>query len=165
MSAMVSGGSDGTVVSHVLVVIAMAAEAKPLLEELNLTLIPCNYPNAHCLIYSGAYKGCTVSVVTNGTSSKHGVDNVGTVPAALSTFLAISQLKPDLVVNAGTAGGFKKMGAAIGDRFICTHMKNHDRRIPIPGFTEYGIGDHKAHPSPNMIEVSAHSHRIIYSNL
>jgi hypothetical protein len=33
-------------------------------------------------------------------------------------------------------------------------MKNHDRRIPIPGFTEYGTGDHVGHPSPNMIEVS-----------
>jgi hypothetical protein len=45
-------------------------------------------------------------------------------------------------------------GAAIGDRYICSHMKNHDRRIPIPGFTEYGTGDHVGHPSPNMIEVS-----------
>lgn len=37
-------------------------------------------------------------------------------------------LKPDLVINAGTAGGFKKHGTAIGDVFISTRVKNHDRR-------------------------------------
>lgn len=155
MSAMVS---DDVVIGHVLVVIAMAAEAEPLLKKLNLTVAQCNYPDAPCLLYSGAYQGCTVSVVTNGKCNTHGVDNVGTVPAALSTFLAISQLKPDLIINAGTAGGFQKKGAAIGDRYICTHMKNHDRRIPIPGFTEYGTGGHTAHPSPNIIEVSVYNY-------
>ena len=33
----------------------------------------------------------------------------------------------------GTAGGFKRKGAAIGDAFISSQIANHDRRIPIPG--------------------------------
>ena len=33
----------------------------------------------------------------------------------------------------GTAGGFKRKGAAIGDAFISSQVANHDRRIPIPG--------------------------------
>ena len=41
----------------------------------------------------------------------------------------------DLVINAGTAGGFSRKGAAIGDAFISTGIKHHDRRIAIPGFT------------------------------
>jgi len=45
--------------------------------------------------------------VVNGKCSRFGVDNVGTTPAALSTYLAITQMSPDLVINAGTAGGFK----------------------------------------------------------
>ena len=36
-----------------------------------------------------------------------GVDNVGTVPSALITFAAVQALKPDLIINMGTAGGFK----------------------------------------------------------
>ena len=36
-----------------------------------------------------------------------GVDNVGTVPAALLTYASIQAIKPDLVINMGTAGGFK----------------------------------------------------------
>ena len=45
--------------------------------------------------------------MVNGKCGRFGVDNVGTTPAALSTYLAIMQMNPDLVINAGTAGGFK----------------------------------------------------------
>ena len=62
----------------------------------------------------------------------HGVDNVGTVPAALTTYLAIQALKPDLVISLGTAGGFKAKGGAVGDVYISTGFANHDRHIPIP---------------------------------
>ena len=37
-------------------------------------------------------------------------------------------LKPDLVINAGTAGGFKKHDTSIGDVFISSRVRNHDRR-------------------------------------
>ena len=37
-------------------------------------------------------------------------------------------IKPDLVINAGTAGGFQKHDTAIGDVFISSRVKNHDRR-------------------------------------
>jgi nucleoside phosphorylase len=36
-----------------------------------------------------------------------GVDSVGTVPVAVVTSFSIQTLKPDLIINAGTAGGFK----------------------------------------------------------
>ena len=62
----------------------------------------------------------------------HGVDNVGTVPAALTTYLAIQTLKPDLVISLGTAGGFKAKGGEVGDVYISTGFANHDRHIPIP---------------------------------
>ena len=55
--------------------------------------------------------------------------------------LALQKLdNTDLVINAGTCGGFKRKGAEIGDVFLTEASANHDRRIPIPGFTEYGIG-------------------------
>lgn len=39
--------------------------------------------------------------------SLSGVDSVGTVSASLITYASIQALQPDLVINAGTAGGFK----------------------------------------------------------
>ena len=62
----------------------------------------------------------------------HGVDNVGTVPASLTAFLAIQTLKPDVVISIGTAGGFKAKGGEIGDVYVATAFANHDRHIPIP---------------------------------
>lgn len=35
------------------------------------------------------------------------MDNVGTVGASLATYLACAAYSPDLVISAGTAGGFK----------------------------------------------------------
>lgn len=39
--------------------------------------------------------------------SLSGVDSVGTVSASLITYASIQALQPDLIINAGTAGGFK----------------------------------------------------------
>lgn len=72
------------------------------------------------------------SNVCAGKDAEHSVDNVGTVPAALTIYLACQQYKPDLIISVGTAGGFRAQGAAIGDVFVGTTTVNHDRRIPIP---------------------------------
>ena len=74
-----------------------------------------------------------------GKCQVHGVDNVGTVPAAVTAYLAVHEFKPDLVISVGTAGGFKAKGAAIGDVFLATAFANHDRRIPIPVRTHLGL--------------------------
>ena len=62
---------------------------------------------APCVTFSGKLGGLSVNLVWNGKCTINGVDNVGTVPASLSTYLAIQAIKPDLVISAGTAGGFK----------------------------------------------------------
>lgn len=80
------------------------------------------------------------------------MDNVGTVPAALTTYLALQAFKPDLVISTGTSGGFASKGASIADVFISTATVNHDRRIPIPGFDVYGVGRFDALPVPNLIQ-------------
>lgn len=143
------------------------------------------------MTFSGKLGQLSVYLVWNGKCAINGVDNVGTVPASLSTYLAIQAINPDLVISAGTAGGFKaqvigfeaisitfvslsflfkgssarnrfspstkhchkcdySQGAAIGDIFLSSSTINHDRRIPIPGFDKYGIGQHHSNPSPLM---------------
>ena len=136
----------GKPIKNVLVVIAMEAEASPLIEHLSLkeddTFFP---PQVPFKCFSGTYNECNVNVVTNGKDEVHGtgVDNCGTVPASLVTFLSLQKLegKVDLLINAGTCGGFKSKGAEIGDVFLTTASANHDRRIPIPSFDKYGIGE------------------------
>jgi len=63
--------------------------------------------------YSGVHQGCKLTVVCNGKDPVSGVDSVGTVCAALTTMAAVQAVKPDLVINAGTAGGFKVCACAL----------------------------------------------------
>lgn len=134
-----------TPIQHVLVAVAMEAEAMPFVEHLGLAK-DVDLFDAHLpfLAYTGTYKDAKVTVITNGKDSVYntGVDNVGTVPAALATYLALLKLQDsvDLLINAGTSGGFQRKGAAIGDVFLTTAVSHHDRRIAIPGFTSYGVG-------------------------
>jgi hypothetical protein len=161
-------------INRILILVAMEAEAQPLLDALQLSKVPAKVPFAPFQVFAGSYKGHHVTVVTNGKDARFKVDNVGTTPGmlmwiphlncflfitflsplgALTAFYAIHENNPDIVINAGTAGGFKRVGASIGDAFITTSCSHHDRRIPIPGFTEYGKGDHASIPCKNLIEV------------
>mmetsp|Transcript_1434 Transcript_1434/g.1740 ORF Transcript_1434/g.1740 Transcript_1434/m.1740 type:complete len:280 (+) Transcript_1434:109-948(+) len=135
-----------TATNNVVVSIAMEAEAAPLIQKLGLEkndgVFPSQVPFE---AYSGTIcnDGTKITVVTNGKDSVYntGVDNVGTVPAALATFLVLQNIPDaDILINAGTCGGFGRKGAEIGDVFLTTEVVNHDRRIPIPPFIPYGIG-------------------------
>lgn len=135
----------------------MEAEAAPFIQHLNLQHDPQFFhPKSPFVAHRGKINSCNLTVITNGKDIVHGtgVDNVGTIPAVLATWLALDKLdheevveeegrgngKVDLLINAGTCGGFQRKGAEIGDVFLTTAVANHDRRIPIPGFTDYGIG-------------------------
>mmetsp|Transcript_22172 Transcript_22172/g.27838 ORF Transcript_22172/g.27838 Transcript_22172/m.27838 type:complete len:268 (+) Transcript_22172:57-860(+) len=142
---------EASSIKQIMVAFAMEAEAQPLIDYLGLSeqsgIFSGPLP-AKC--YSGEYKECNIHVVVNGKDPVHGVDNVGTVSAALTTYLGLQALSPDLLINAGTCGGFKRKGAEVGDVFLSTAFKNHDRRIAIPGFTEWGIGNYNAIPTTHM---------------
>jgi 5'-methylthioadenosine nucleosidase len=149
-------------VKSILVIIAMDAEAKPFLEKMALPKrTDLKYPglaiDTHQGVVTLGEHTVQLTVVTNGKCGKFGVDNVGTTPAALTAYLALQSLRestgePDLIINAGTAGGFQRKGGEVGDVYLGTHCRHHDRRIGIPGFTEYGIGNHAALETPNLLE-------------
>jgi 5'-methylthioadenosine nucleosidase len=123
----------------------MEQEARPFVDQLGLEPLEGFFP-AHTpfLAYEGEHHSCKVTVITFGKDDiyKTGTDNVGTVPSSLATFLALQKLagQVDLVLNAGTCGGFRRQGAGIGDVFLTTGVAHHDRRVPIPGFDVCGIG-------------------------
>jgi 5'-methylthioadenosine nucleosidase len=125
--------------------VAMEAEAKPFVEHLGLEETKGFFPeHVPFVAYSGEHHLTKVTVVTLGKDTVYGtgVDNVGTVAASLATELALAKYggSVDLVVNAGTCGGFQRKGAGVADVFLTTGVANHDRRIPIPGFDTYGTG-------------------------
>ena len=146
----------------------MEAEALPVISGLGLKRDspPSLPPPAPATTFSGRVSSSSsddkgnsspssveVSVVCSGKCKVHGVDNIGTVPAALMTYLALSELRDprvDLVISAGTAGGFAARGAAIGDVLCATAFANHDRRIPLAKFDDYGTWRSDAHPAPRM---------------
>lgn len=139
-------------IKSVVLVFAMDAEAQPLVQKLGLLRDdpPKLMQPSPAVTYSGKVGDLEVHVVWNGKCAKNGVDLVGTVAASLATYLALQAFAPDLVISAGTAGGFKARDAAIGDVFVSSAKINHDRRIPIPGFDAYGLDYTPSTPTPNL---------------
>ncbi len=51
-----------------------------------------------------------------------GVDSVGTVPVSMLTYASIVSLHPDLIINAGTAGGFQVSRCYLHCQTLCGWM-------------------------------------------
>lgn len=135
---------------RIVLVVAMEEEAKPMIEGMKLVK-RAGIAGAPTLIYEGDYKGAQVAVVNPGRDSKLGVNLVGTDAAALTTYLAIQELKPDILINAGTCGGFKRSGGAIGDVYCVSAFEHHDRRIAIPGYSDFAVARRDAVATPNLV--------------
>lgn len=139
-------------IGTILIFIAMQTEAMPVVNKFQLeedldSVFPKGVPWVR---YHGVYKDLHINLVSPGKDLTLGVDSVGTVSAALVTYAAIQALQPDLIINAGTSGGFKAKGASIGDVFLASDVAFHDRRIPIPVFDLYGVGQRQALSTPNV---------------
>ena len=127
---------------NISIIMAMKSEAESLLQSLQLRKV--NRPFRSGIpfeVYEGNLGKAQLSLLVSGNDSDHHVDNVATVPAALMTYLAIEKFEPDLVINAGTAGGIAGRGCEIGNVYLSSgKFCFHDRRIPLPGFDQYGMG-------------------------
>lgn len=106
----------------------MEAEARPFIEHYGVEKVPDFFSPLPCQLYRrDLCAGSRLSVVVNGT--QHGSSLVGCEAASVATLAAIERLRPDLVVNSGTCGAFKKNGAAIGDVYVGNAVMFHDRRV------------------------------------
>lgn len=129
----------------ILILTAMKAEAQPIIDKLALEKVPGGISHPMEL-YQGIVDGLDCKLVINGTCERYGVDRVGTQPATIAAWEAIRQFQPSLIINAGTAGAFKKQGAKINDIYLSEDkIIYHDRRIPLPGFERYGVGHYPCH--------------------
>jgi len=146
--------ADARSISTIVIIIAMQTEALPLVNKFQLKedlnpVFPIGVPWVR---YCGTYKDLNISIIWPGKDANLGVESVGTISASLVTYASVLALQPDLIINAGTAGGFKAKGASIGDIFLASDVAFHDRRIPIPVFDLYGVGLREAFPTPNLLK-------------
>jgi len=134
----------------VVILIAMEGEAEPLVQQLGLVKDESNALPMPFIHYSAQVKNTKVHIVCNGKDSLTGMDNIGTEGGATAAFLSIQAFKPDLLVTCGTCGGFKSRGATIGDVYLVTEFRRHDRRIPLPGYKQFADGVIAAVPTPQL---------------
>ena len=138
---------------RVLIVMAMHAEAKPVVRELGLKPVetpPWAAP-VPMRLWQGQVGANEVDLVVNGQDSETGLDLIGTQAATASTMLGCEAFTPDLVVSAGTCGGFAKRGGSIGKVYLASdRVWYHDRRVPIPGFEQMARG---GYPVTDLTEI------------
>ena len=129
---------------------AMEQEAAPFIKQHNLKLIkhpPWN-SNLPFVAYEGVVGGMNVKLVWAGHDKRYKVNNVATTASTLSCYIAFEDFKPDLIISAGTAGGFKSAGGEIADVYLSSKCVFHSRRIPDSdtGYSEYGFGHYRSPP-------------------
>eukprot|EP01123_Difflugia_compressa_P007180 TRINITY_DN1974_c0_g1_i1.p1 TRINITY_DN1974_c0_g1~~TRINITY_DN1974_c0_g1_i1.p1 ORF type:complete len:285 (-),score=49.55 TRINITY_DN1974_c0_g1_i1:66-920(-) len=167
---MSSQSTSSSVINRILVVVAMAHEAMPIVSALNLQPLDKNKYNVSLPIsghYSVTSEGTEILLLINGSRKVNNLDGskrtfpngdpvsvegVSPVSAALTVWEGIKTFKPQLVINAGTAGGVRAKGAVKGTVYLVNSpVKYHDRLINfrLPGDTfetnnyqAYGIGSY-----------------------
>ncbi|GJM61966.1 hypothetical protein [Persicobacter diffluens] len=126
----------------IVLIMAMHSEADPIRDALELEEMDKLHPSLPMDSYKGKIGQTELLLLVNGVDPRFQVDSIGTQPATLATFAAIQAWQPDLILNAGTCGAFKSKGAEIAKVYWGNKVIHHDRRISIPGFKEYGVGDY-----------------------
>jgi 5'-methylthioadenosine nucleosidase len=127
-------------ISKVLIVVAMKEEARPLIQLLHLSPATAPDPSLPMEVYTGRNHKFHIELIIPGTDPNHGVENVGTQAAVLTTYLGINQFHPDLVINVGTAGGRAETGVKIGEIYLSSNIYFFNRRFISRAYQLYGIG-------------------------
>ena len=84
--------------------------------------------------------GGPLALVVHGIDPDYACDRIGTETATIVSYLAIRSLRPRLVINAGTCGGFESRGATIGALYVPSRYLFHDQRVDLPRFGDFARG-------------------------
>ncbi len=134
-----------TPIKKILILVAMQAEADPIIAALNLLATGSFDAQLPFKSYERADADQQILLMVSGIDPRYRVDNIGTQPATLMAYVGIEYFRPDLVISAGTAGGFSASGAQIGTVYLSDdEFLFHDRQIPLAGFNEQGAGHYPA---------------------
>lgn len=146
-------------IRRVAFLFAMSAEGRGFAERLGLEDRGSLDPDLPAHWLAGTHEspgGAPIEVAVGfaGTDPEHGIDRIGTTPATLAAYLLARRFDPDLLVNAGTCGGFEARGASVGTVYLGSKaLLFHDRRVPLPGFDAFGVGRIAAEPPSFLFEL------------
>ena len=129
----------------ILIFFAMKEESEKTIEHFEFKKIesinsPLPYELYHQKIHDNEIYLCNA-----GIDPRFKVNAVGTVPAALTVYEIATKLEIEIVINPGTAGGFKSRGGKIGDIYLATKILFHHRDIPMGPYEPYGHGSFDAY--------------------
>jgi 5'-methylthioadenosine nucleosidase len=131
---------------NIVILMAMQEEASPIIDAFKLSenkkIIPNLLPfKCYQSTTSSNLKNIRLTLLTSGMDTRYQVDNIGCEAATLMAYQAISLFNPELLISAGTAGGFEALGAEIGTTYIGDqYFIFHDRIVPLAGFEQSAIG-------------------------
>jgi len=129
---------------------AMQPEADAIIGALSLTQSQTPWPKSlPPRLWSGSIANHPITLVTNGHDPRTNANLIGTTPATLATTLLINHLTPSTILIAGAAGGCSE-ATTIGEVFLIEKAYHHDRRIPLPEFTDYAHGPEPLHCTPEL---------------
>jgi len=140
------------VIKRVTLIMAMFEEANAIITSLNMRedSIQLN-PKLPMRLFQTQQGELEVSLVINGVDDRYQADYIGCEAATLASYEVICQLKPDLIISAGTAGGFEQQGAKIGTVYLSADkFVYHDRHVPLAGFKDSAIGHYPAAQTSKM---------------
>jgi 5'-methylthioadenosine nucleosidase len=145
--------SSNNGIQRVVMIVAMQEEADPFIQTHGLQkMTPSPFLDGMPMIcYTGTVSSIEVFLVWTGRDKRYKVNNVATTAASVATYAAYAAFRPDLILSAGTAGGFGAVGAVVGDVYLSTKCVYHNRRIPSSGssdYEEYGFGHFRSPPLP-----------------
>ncbi|MSR41814.1 MAG: hypothetical protein EXS10_07950 [Phycisphaerales bacterium] len=121
-------------VRSVLLYVAMEAEASGIATALALSAPRSLRASSTAMLRDGEHNGLRIQLVTAGRDALLGVDHIGPVFGALAVARALDTCPADVIINAGTAGGFQSRGGAIGALVIARDVQFHDCRVELPNF-------------------------------
>ncbi len=121
-------------IRRVLVYIAMEAEAIGIADALGCGVPTRFHANTSVVSRECTHEQMRVQLLTAGYDPVLGVDRIGPLPAALAVSHALDQDAFDLIINAGTAGGFQSQGSSIGELILARDTQFHDCRVALPKF-------------------------------
>lgn len=133
-------------IQKIMLLVAMNKEAVPIIKHMNMRQVEHKIDkNLPVMVYEGKIDTGVVILVVSGKCVAHGVDRIGSQGLNLVAWEALKEFNPDILLNVGTAGGFKKNGALPGDIYVSTEsIKYHDRLFyPDLHFLPYGVGSYK----------------------
>ncbi len=145
-----------------IVFVAMEDEAAPIAKRLALGHASAMIQGQPMMVREGVVAGARVRLITPGRDAHTHTDRVGLVYAATTLTAALTIERADLVINAGTAGGFESRGVAIADLVLARTVSVHDARVALPGFDVLARGHTRLSPSDSALhamaeELSAHA--------